>query len=45
MKELINIKNKETECFSWYHIRHVNQAGKDFQRNKNSDRKIVEKLD
>ena len=45
MKELINIKNKETECFSWYHIRHVNQAGKDFQRNKKSDRKIVEKLD
>ena len=45
MKELIKVKNKENESFSWYHIRHVNQSGKDFQRNKNSDRKIVEKLD
>ena len=45
MKELINIKNKENKCFRWYHIRHANQARKDFQKNKKSDRKIVEKFD
>ena len=31
-KGLINIKNKDNECFRWCHIRHLNPQKKDSQR-------------
>ena len=39
-KGLINIKNKDTECFSWCHIRHLNPQEKDPQRIKKEDKKM-----
>ena len=37
-KGLINIKNKDDECFRWCHIRHLNPQGKDPQRIKKDDK-------
>ena len=45
MKGLINIQNKDNQCFRWCHIRHLNPQQKDSQRIKISDREYVEKLD
>ena len=33
-KGLINIKNKDNECFRWCHVRHLNPQEKDPQRIK-----------
>ena len=44
-KGLINIKNKDNECFRWCHVRHLNPQEKDPQRIKEADKKYVEKLD
>ena len=44
-KGLINMKNKDNECFRWCHIRHLNPQDKDPQRIKKVDRQYVEKLD
>ena len=44
-KGIINIKNKDDECFRWCHIRYLNPQKKDPQRVKTSDRAYVEKLD
>ena len=33
-KGLINIKNKDNECFRWCHVRHLNRQAKDPQRIK-----------
>ena len=44
MHGLINLKNKDNECFRWCHIRHLNPQAKDPQRIKKADRKMVEKL-
>ena len=44
-KGLINIKNKDNECFRWCHVQHLNPQGKDPQRIKKADKKYVEKLD
>ena len=43
-KGLINMKNKDNECFRWCHIRYLNPQDKYPQRIKKSDRKYVDKL-
>lgn len=43
-KGLINLKSDDSECFRWYHIRHLNPQGKDQKRIKKSDKRIVEQL-
>ena len=45
MKGLINIKNKDNECFRWCHIRLLNPQDKDPQRIKRSDKEYINKLD
>ena len=37
-KGLINMKNKDEECFRWCHIRHLNLQEKDSQRIKKEDK-------
>ena len=44
-KSLINMKNKDNECFRWCHIRHLNPQEKDPQRIKKVDKEYIEKLD
>ena len=44
-KGLINMKNKDNECFRWCHIRHLNPQDKDPQRIKRTDKQYIEKLD
>ena len=39
-KGLINIKNKDDECFRWCHIRHLNPQRKNPQRIKKDDKTI-----
>ena len=43
-KGLINIKNKDDECFRWCHIRHLNPQQKDPQRIKKEDKKMINEL-
>ena len=43
-KRLINIKNKDGECFRWCHIRHLNPQKKDPQRIKKEDKQLIGKL-
>ena len=43
-KGLINMKNKDNECFRWCHIRHLNPQYKDPQRIKKTDKQFIEKL-
>ena len=43
-KGLINIKNKDDECFRWCHIRRLNPQKKDPQRIKRDDKQYVDKL-
>ena len=43
-KGLINIKNKDDECFRWCHIRQLNPQEKDPQRIKKEDKKMVNEL-
>ena len=40
-KGLINLKNKDNECFRWCQIRYLNPQGKDPQRIKKSDKEYV----
>ena len=44
-KGLINLKNKDNECFRWCHIRHLNPQDKDSQRIKKTDKKYIGELD
>ena len=44
-KGLINMKNKDNECFRWCHIRHSNPQDKDPQRIKKTDKQYIEKLE
>ena len=44
-KGLINLKNKDNECFRWCHIRYLNPQEKYPQRIKKSDKEFIEKLD
>ena len=43
-KGLINIKNKDDECFRWCHIRHLNPQEKNLQRIKKEDKKMINEL-
>ena len=43
-KGLINIKNKDDECFRWCHVRHLNPQEKDPQRIKKDDKRSIEGL-
>ena len=43
-KGLINMKNKDDECFRWCHIRHLNPQEKDPQRIKKEDKKMINEL-
>ena len=43
-KGLINIKNKDDECFRWCHIRHLNPQEKDPQRIKKEDKKMINEM-
>ena len=38
VKGLINMKNKDDECFRWCHVRHLNPQKKDPQRIKKEDK-------
>ena len=40
-KGLINIKNKDNECFTWCHIRHLNPQRKNPQRIKKDDKQFI----
>ena len=44
-KGLINMKNKDNECFRWCHICHLNPQGKDPQRIKKTDKIFISQLD
>ena len=44
-KGLINIKNKDFECFRWCHIRHLNPQKRNPQRIKRVDKQFIEGLD
>ena len=44
-KSLINLKNRDDECFRWCHVRHLNPQGKDPQKIKKSDKEYINKLD
>ena len=44
-KGLINLKNKDNECFRWCHIRHLNPQNKNPQQIKKLDKAYVENLD
>ena len=43
-KGLINIKNKDDECFRWCHIRHLNPQEKNPQRIKKEDKNTINEL-
>ena len=43
-KGLINIKNKDAECFRWCQIRHLNPQEKDPQRIKKEDKKMINEM-
>ena len=43
-KALINIKNKDDECFRWCHIRHLNPQTEHPERIKKDDKKMVNEL-
>ena len=45
MKRLINLKNKDDECFKWCHVRFINAQNKDPERIKKQDKKIASTLD
>ena len=44
-KGLINLQNKDNECFRWCHIRHSDPQQKDRQRIKKCDKEYIRKLD
>ena len=43
-KGLINIKNKDAECFRWCHSRHLNPQEKDPLRIKKEDKKLINEM-
>ena len=45
MKVLINIKNKDTKCFKWYHTRFINPTNSHPERINKQGKKIAETLD
>ena len=45
MKELINLKNKDIECFKWCHVRFINPQNRNSDRINKQDKKIAKTLD
>ena len=45
MKGLINIKNKDNECFKWCHVRFINPTNSHPERINKQDKKIADTLD
>ena len=43
-KGLINIKNKDKNCFLWCYVRHINLSNKHPERILKTDKKIAEEL-
>ena len=44
MKGLINIQNNDNNCFSWYHVRHLNQNSVKLNRITKKDTEFVKKI-
>ena len=44
-RSLINLQNKDNECFRWCHIRHLNPQEKDPQRIKKTDKTFISQID
>ena len=44
-KVLINLKNKDNECFRWCHVRHKNPVQRNPQRITLKDKEIAKTLD
>ena len=44
-KGLINLQNRDNECFGWCHIRHLNPKKKNPQRIKKCDKEFITQLD
>ena len=44
-KGLINLQNKDNECFRWCHIRHLNPQERNSQRIKRCGKEFISKLD
>ena len=44
-KGIINLQNRDNQCFRWCHIRHLNPRNDNPQRIKKTDKSFVEKLD
>ena len=45
MKGLINLKNKDIECFKWCHVRFINSQSRKSDRINKQDKKIAKNLD
>ena len=45
MKGLINLKNKDDECFKWYHVRFINPQNNHCDRINKKDKEIAKTLD
>ena len=45
MKGLINLKNKDNECFKWCHIRFINPTNSHPERINKKDKEIAKSLD
>ena len=43
-KGLINIKNKDQECFLWCHFRHINPSNEHPERIEKTDKKLLKNL-
>ena len=40
----INIENKDSKCFLWCHVRHINSSKKDLERIRKIDKKLVKDI-
>ena len=45
MKGLVNLKNKDIECFKWCHVRFINLQNRDPDIIKKQDKKIASTVD
>ena len=45
MKGLINLKNKDTKCFKWCHVRFISPQSKSSEITNKQDKKIAKTLD
>ena len=44
-KGLVNIKNNDSKCFLWCHVRHLNPLDKNPQRIAEEDKRMIKDLD